>query len=103
MVSHWEEHDGGETLITTVSPGSPNPNIQVCIREVCVNSLDDWTTPCHDGYPGRPPLGSGFGKITIIRSVRVGIYALSDYSLRHPRCCERGEHSLPWRAELKDL
>ncbi|KAK0237340.1 hypothetical protein EDD85DRAFT_953335 [Armillaria nabsnona] len=42
MVSHWEEHDGYETLIAAVFPGPLNRASQVRVREVCMNSFNNW-------------------------------------------------------------
>ncbi|SJL10793.1 uncharacterized protein ARMOST_14187 [Armillaria ostoyae] len=67
MVSHWEEHDGCETLIAAVFPGPLNRTAQVRVREVCMNSLNNWTAFDYDEDLGRIALGSGFGKITIVQ------------------------------------
>ncbi len=67
MVSHWEEHDGCETLIAAVFPGPLNPTDQVRVREVCMNNLNNWTAFDYDEDLGRIALGSGFGKVTIVQ------------------------------------
>ncbi|KAK0189346.1 hypothetical protein F5146DRAFT_981897 [Armillaria mellea] len=67
MVPHWEEHDGCETLIAAVFPGPLNPTAQVRVREVCMNSLNNWTAFDYDEDLGRIALGSGFGKVTIVQ------------------------------------
>ncbi|KAK0483000.1 hypothetical protein EDD18DRAFT_1200523 [Armillaria luteobubalina] len=67
MVPHWEEHEGCETLIAAVFPGPLNPTAQVRIREVCMNSLNNWTAFDYDEDLGRIALGSGFGKVMIVQ------------------------------------
>ncbi|PBK61053.1 hypothetical protein ARMSODRAFT_1065472 [Armillaria solidipes] len=67
MVSHGEKHDGYETLIAAVFPGPLNPSTEVHVREVCMNSLNNWTVLDYDEELGRIGLGSGFGKITIVQ------------------------------------
>ncbi|KAK0433876.1 hypothetical protein EV421DRAFT_1993927 [Armillaria borealis] len=62
MVSHWEEHDGCETLIAAVFPGPLNPSTEVHVREVCVNSLNKWTAFDYGEDLGRIALGSGLGR-----------------------------------------
>ncbi len=67
MVSHWEEHDGRETLIAAVFPGPLNPTAQVRVREVCSNTLNNWIALNYDENLGRIALGSAFGKVTIVQ------------------------------------
>ncbi|PBK61091.1 hypothetical protein ARMSODRAFT_1065526 [Armillaria solidipes] len=67
MVSHWEEHDGCETLITAVFPGPLNPTTEVRVREDCMYSLNNWTALDYDEDLGMIALRSGFGKVTIIQ------------------------------------
>ncbi|KAK0445681.1 uncharacterized protein EV420DRAFT_1648396 [Desarmillaria tabescens] len=67
MVSHWEEHDGCETLMAAIFPSPLNPTAQPCVREVCSNPLNNWTALDYDKELGRIALGSGFGKITIVQ------------------------------------
>ncbi|KAK0470226.1 uncharacterized protein EV420DRAFT_1258549 [Desarmillaria tabescens] len=67
MVSHWEEHDGCETLMAAVFPGPLNSSGQVRVREVCSNPLNNWTALDYDEELGRIALGSGFGKIKIVQ------------------------------------
>ncbi|SJL10796.1 uncharacterized protein ARMOST_14190 [Armillaria ostoyae] len=67
MVSHWEEHDGCETLIAAVFPGPLNPTGEVRVRQVCMNPLNNWTAFDYDEDIGRIALGSGFGKVTIVQ------------------------------------
>lgn len=51
MVSHWEEHDDYETLITAVFPGPLNPSTQVHVCEVCMISLNNWTALDWENHP----------------------------------------------------
>ncbi|PBK86041.1 hypothetical protein ARMGADRAFT_1169269 [Armillaria gallica] len=67
MVSHWEEHDGCETLIAAVFPGPLNPTTEVRVREVRMNTENNWTAFDYDEDLGRIALGSSSGKITIVQ------------------------------------
>ncbi|KAK0189350.1 hypothetical protein F5146DRAFT_981902 [Armillaria mellea] len=67
MVPHWGEHDGCATLIAAVFPDPLNPTTQVRVREVCINSLNDWTAFDYDEDLGRIALGSAFGKVMIVQ------------------------------------
>ncbi|PBK61058.1 hypothetical protein ARMSODRAFT_1065477 [Armillaria solidipes] len=65
MVSHWEEHDGSETLIAAVFSAPLNPTAKVRICEVYMNSLNNWIMLDYDKDLGGITLGLGFGKIMI--------------------------------------
>ncbi len=67
MVSHWEEHDGCETLIAAVFSGPLNPTAHVRVREVCMNGRNNWTVLDYNEDLGKIALGSGFGKVTIVQ------------------------------------
>ncbi|SJL17337.1 uncharacterized protein ARMOST_20887 [Armillaria ostoyae] len=67
MVSHWEEHDSWEMLISAVFPGLLNPTTEVHVCEVCMNTLNNWTALDYDEDLGRIALGSAFGKVTIVQ------------------------------------
>ncbi len=66
MVSHCEEHDGCEMLIAAIVPAPLNSSAEVRVREVCMNTLNNWTALDYDEDLGSIALGSGFGKITIV-------------------------------------
>ncbi|KAG7441270.1 uncharacterized protein BT62DRAFT_974991 [Guyanagaster necrorhizus] len=68
LVSHWEEQENScETLMTAVFPGSLNHTENVRVRDVCMNTLNNWTALDYDEDLGRIALGSGFGKITVVQ------------------------------------
>ncbi|KAK0433867.1 hypothetical protein EV421DRAFT_2023269 [Armillaria borealis] len=67
MVSHCEEHDGCETPIAADFPGPLNPSAEICVREVYMNALNNWPVLDYGEDLGMIALGSGFGKIAIVK------------------------------------
>ncbi len=49
------------------SPGPLNPTTEVRVREVCMNTQNNWSAFDYDEDLGRIALGSSFGKVTIVQ------------------------------------